>query len=208
MAQKKVYDKEFKVQAVKLGREIGFSKAAEELGINVDTLYGWSKATKEGGMDLGLGKHSRYRNEPHRGGAEAQTAKPQPGERKRQTERRKRVSRRGKRFFRRRTANSMSQPFLTALILAFRGSPWRTRCGQISVYPRQRTHIRHSPVSKKQSFPVTAEASTPVQSAVLHLPAAASYRAGTVMAADVMTMCAVKQCGPGGRRNSCTGGTT
>ena len=40
MVQKKVYDKEFKVQAVKLGREIGFSKAAEELGINVDTLYG------------------------------------------------------------------------------------------------------------------------------------------------------------------------
>ena len=27
MAQKKVYDKELKVQAVKLGREIGFSKA-------------------------------------------------------------------------------------------------------------------------------------------------------------------------------------
>lgn len=44
MAQKKVYDKEFRVQAVKLGREIGFSKAAKELGINVDTLYGWSKA--------------------------------------------------------------------------------------------------------------------------------------------------------------------
>ena len=31
MAQKKVYDKEFKVQAVKLDREIGFSKAAKEL---------------------------------------------------------------------------------------------------------------------------------------------------------------------------------
>ena len=40
MAQKKVYDKEFKIQAVKLGREIGFSKAAKELGINMDTLYG------------------------------------------------------------------------------------------------------------------------------------------------------------------------
>ncbi len=58
MAQKKVYDKELKVQAVKLGREIGFSKAAEELGINVDTLYGWSKATKEGCLDLGLGTHT------------------------------------------------------------------------------------------------------------------------------------------------------
>ena len=58
MAQKKVYDKEFKVQAVKLGREIGFSKAAKELGINVDTLYGWSKAAKEGRLDLGLGTHT------------------------------------------------------------------------------------------------------------------------------------------------------
>lgn len=55
MAQKKVYDKEFKVQAVKLGREIGFSTAAKELGINVDTLYGWSKAANEGRLDLGRG---------------------------------------------------------------------------------------------------------------------------------------------------------
>ena len=58
MAQKKVYDKEFKVQAVKLGREIGFSKAAKELGISVDTLYGWSKAAKEGRLALGLGTHT------------------------------------------------------------------------------------------------------------------------------------------------------
>lgn len=27
MGQKKIYDKEYKVQAVKLGREVGFSKA-------------------------------------------------------------------------------------------------------------------------------------------------------------------------------------
>ena len=58
MAQKKVYDTEFKVQAVKLGREIGFSKAAKELGINVDTLYGWSKASREGRLDLGPGTHT------------------------------------------------------------------------------------------------------------------------------------------------------
>ena len=58
MVQKKVYDQEFKVQAVKLGREIGFSKAAKELGINVETLYGWSKAAKEGRLDLGLGTHT------------------------------------------------------------------------------------------------------------------------------------------------------
>ena len=55
MAQKKVYDKEFKIQAVKLGREIGFSKAAKELGINTDTLYGWNKRAKEAKLDLGPG---------------------------------------------------------------------------------------------------------------------------------------------------------
>ncbi len=43
MAQKKVYDKEFKIQAVKLVRESGFSKAAKELAINTDMLYGWKK---------------------------------------------------------------------------------------------------------------------------------------------------------------------
>lgn len=47
MAQKKVYDSEFKIQAVKLGREIGFSKAAKELDVNVDTLYGWNKRAKD-----------------------------------------------------------------------------------------------------------------------------------------------------------------
>ena len=39
-AQKKIYDKEFKIQTVKSGRKIGLSEAAKELGINVDTLYG------------------------------------------------------------------------------------------------------------------------------------------------------------------------
>ena len=55
MAQKKVYDNEFKIQTVKLGREIGFSKAAKELGINIDTLYGWNKRAKDAGLDLGPG---------------------------------------------------------------------------------------------------------------------------------------------------------
>lgn len=39
MAHKKLYDNEFKIQAVKLGREVGFSKAAKKPGINVDMLY-------------------------------------------------------------------------------------------------------------------------------------------------------------------------
>lgn len=38
MAQKKVYDQEFKIQAVKLCREIGFSKAAKELGVNINVI--------------------------------------------------------------------------------------------------------------------------------------------------------------------------
>jgi len=55
MAEKKTYDKEYKVQAVKLGREIGYSKAARELGVKVDTLYGWNKSAREGRLDLGPG---------------------------------------------------------------------------------------------------------------------------------------------------------
>lgn len=43
---------ESKIQAVKLGREIGFSKAAIELGVNVDTLYGWNKRAKDARLDL------------------------------------------------------------------------------------------------------------------------------------------------------------
>ncbi len=55
MAGKKNYDKGYKIQAVKLGKEIGFSKAARELGINTDTLYGWNKAAREGRLDMGPG---------------------------------------------------------------------------------------------------------------------------------------------------------
>ena len=58
MAQKKVYDKEFKIQAVKLRREIGFSKAAKELGVNTDTLYGWNKRAKDARLDLGPGNQT------------------------------------------------------------------------------------------------------------------------------------------------------
>ena len=54
-AQKKIYDKESKIRAVKLGRVIGSSKAAKELGINIDTLYGWDKRAKDARLDLGSG---------------------------------------------------------------------------------------------------------------------------------------------------------
>lgn len=75
MAQKKVYDKEFKIQAVKLRREIGFSKAEKELGINTDTLYDWNKRAKDARWDLEPGTHTKYCDEPYRGSAETQTAK-------------------------------------------------------------------------------------------------------------------------------------
>ena len=52
------YDAEYKVQAVKLSNEIGSSKAAVELRIPVDTLYGWVKAAKEGQLDIGGRAHT------------------------------------------------------------------------------------------------------------------------------------------------------
>ena len=48
MAQEqRKYEKEYKVQAVKLAKETGAGKAAKELWIPVDTLYGWQKAVRE-----------------------------------------------------------------------------------------------------------------------------------------------------------------
>ena len=52
------YDLEYKIQAVKLSKEIGSSKAAAELGMPVDTLYGWVQAAKEGRLDIGGGVHT------------------------------------------------------------------------------------------------------------------------------------------------------
>ena len=37
----KTYEKEFKEEVVKLSYEIGAEKAAESLGVKVNTLYGW-----------------------------------------------------------------------------------------------------------------------------------------------------------------------
>lgn len=58
MSQNKQYDHEFKVQAVKLAQEIGSAKAAKEIGIPKDTMYGWMKAVREGRLDIGEGAHS------------------------------------------------------------------------------------------------------------------------------------------------------
>ena len=55
MGQIRSYTKEYKIQAVKLALEIGTTKAAKELGIPDNTMYGWKRAYKDGYLDLGLG---------------------------------------------------------------------------------------------------------------------------------------------------------
>ena len=53
MARK--YDHEYKVQAVKLAKEIGGAKAAKELGIPEGTIHTWLRAGK---LDIGEGSHT------------------------------------------------------------------------------------------------------------------------------------------------------
>ena len=55
MAEQRQYDDEYKVQAVKLADKIGQSKAAEELDIPKNTLYGWVRKARLGYIDLGKG---------------------------------------------------------------------------------------------------------------------------------------------------------
>ena len=56
MARK--YDHEYKVQAVKLAKEIGGTKAAKELGIPEGTIHTWLKAVRNGKLDIGEGSHT------------------------------------------------------------------------------------------------------------------------------------------------------
>ena len=53
MASVKKYDHEYKVQAVKLAKEIGSGKAAKELGIPSNTMYGWMSDLRAGRLDIG-----------------------------------------------------------------------------------------------------------------------------------------------------------
>lgn len=55
---RKRYDQDYKVQAVKLAKEIGTNKAVKEIGIAPSTVNGWIKAPKEGLLDLGAGSHT------------------------------------------------------------------------------------------------------------------------------------------------------
>ena len=52
MTQNKQYDHEYKIQAIKLAREIGSAKAAAELGVPKNTMYGWMRAVREDGLIL------------------------------------------------------------------------------------------------------------------------------------------------------------
>ena len=54
----KQYENEYKVQAVKLAKKIGAVKAANELQIPVNTLYGWIRKVKIGSLDIGCGERS------------------------------------------------------------------------------------------------------------------------------------------------------
>ena len=49
------YSKEYKIEAVKLGQQIGCKKAALELGIPDGTVSGWMHNARKGGIDTGLG---------------------------------------------------------------------------------------------------------------------------------------------------------
>lgn len=58
MAENRQYNHEYKVQAVKLAREIRQAKAAKELGVPKNTMYGWVRANRLGNLDLGAGSQT------------------------------------------------------------------------------------------------------------------------------------------------------
>ena len=58
MAENRQYDHEYKVQAVKLAKEIGQAKAAKELGVPKNTMYGWVRASRLGSPGLGAGSQT------------------------------------------------------------------------------------------------------------------------------------------------------
>ena len=58
MSDYKQYENEYKVQAVKLAKKMGAVKAANELQIPVNTLYGWIRKARIGSLDIGCGERS------------------------------------------------------------------------------------------------------------------------------------------------------
>ena len=53
MKTTKNYDQEFKIQAIKLAKEIGNKAAADELGIPISTIGTWVYKAKQGDIDVG-----------------------------------------------------------------------------------------------------------------------------------------------------------
>lgn len=59
MAKKqRKYNMGYKILAVKLAKEPGGTNAAAELGIPENTMYAWTKADREGQLDVGSGSHT------------------------------------------------------------------------------------------------------------------------------------------------------
>ena len=58
MSENKQYENAYKVQAVKLAKKMGTVKAANELQIPVNTLYGWIRKARIGSLDIGCGERS------------------------------------------------------------------------------------------------------------------------------------------------------
>lgn len=56
MARK--YDHEYKVQVIKLAKEIGGAQAAKELGIPEETIHLWLKVVKAGKLVIGEGSYT------------------------------------------------------------------------------------------------------------------------------------------------------
>lgn len=59
-------DREYKVEAVRLAKEIGQARAAKELGVPKNTLCGWMQSSRMGNLDLGSGAQSPLRREVKR----------------------------------------------------------------------------------------------------------------------------------------------
>ena len=58
MSKNREYDEEYKEQAVRLAKNLGSAKAAEQLQIPVNTLYGWIQKVKTAELDIRCGERS------------------------------------------------------------------------------------------------------------------------------------------------------
>ena len=54
----RTYTKEYKLESVKLAKEIGLEQAVKELDVPKGTLYGWLRLEQIGEIDIGKGSRS------------------------------------------------------------------------------------------------------------------------------------------------------